>query len=45
MKISGIGSVVTVAQAADVPLVVKYLPALPVCEGKAFSVVHSMPSA
>jgi hypothetical protein len=34
------GSVTIVAQAADVPLVVKYLPALPVCDGKASTVAH-----
>jgi hypothetical protein len=45
MKISGTGSVVTVAQEAAVPLVVKYFPALLVCDGKALTVVHSTPSA
>ena len=37
---SGIGSVVIVPQVAEVPLVVKYLPPLPVCEGKASTVAH-----
>lgn len=37
---SGIGSVVIVPQVAEVPLVVKYLPPLPVCDGKASTVAH-----
>jgi hypothetical protein len=32
---SAVGSVVTVSHEAAVPLVVKYLPAFPVCEGSA----------
>jgi hypothetical protein len=36
----GVGSVVIVAQEADVPLVVKYFPEFPVCEGKASTVAH-----
>lgn len=35
---SAVGSVVTVAQEAEVPSVVKYFPELPVCEGRAFTV-------
>ena len=34
------GSVVMVAQEAAVPLVVKYFPEFPVCEGKASTVAH-----
>jgi len=41
----GVGSVVIVAQLAAEPLVVKYFPELPVCDGKASTVVHSTPSA
>jgi hypothetical protein len=37
---SGIGSVVILPQLAEVPLVVKYLPPLPDCEGSASTVAH-----
>jgi hypothetical protein len=41
-KISALGSEETdiVPHVADVPLVVKYLPPLPVCVGKASTVAH-----
>jgi hypothetical protein len=34
MKISGNGSVVIVPHVAEVPLVVKYFPPFPVCDGR-----------
>lgn len=37
---SGFGSVVIVAQDALVPLVVRYFPELPVCDGKASTVAQ-----
>lgn len=40
---SGIGSVVIVPQDAEVPLVVKYLPPLPVCEGRASTTPQEVP--
>ena len=40
MKIDGVGSVTIVAHVADVPLVVKYLPELPDCEGNASTVAQ-----
>ncbi len=40
IRMSGIGSVVIVPQVAEVPLVVKYFPPLPDCEGKASTVAH-----
>jgi hypothetical protein len=35
MNVVGVGSEITAAHEAILPLVVKYLPALPVCEGNA----------
>ena len=43
IKISGIGSVVIVPQVAEVPLVVKYFPPLPLCEGKASTTPQEVP--
>lgn len=40
---SGIGSVVIVPQLAEVPLVVKYLPPLLVCEGRASTTPQEVP--
>lgn len=40
MKIDGVGSVTIDAHVADEPLVVKYLPELPDCEGSASTVAQ-----
>jgi len=42
MKMSVNGSVTMVAQEAAVPLVVRYFPELPVCEGKASTVAQEV---
>lgn len=46
MKISGNGSVVIVPHVAEVPLVVKYFPPFPVCDGRLTgAAAHSIPKA